>query len=75
MKARLSEMIDKHKQDLLDQYEDAAFALLMDEYAEKEGYKCTDALFEVYVTDPTTVESESELITEVYYPIKKMVKD
>ena len=30
-------MIDKHKQDLLDQYEDAAFALLMDEYAEKEG--------------------------------------
>ncbi|MBQ9012302.1 MAG: MerR family transcriptional regulator [Bacilli bacterium] len=42
------------------------------EYAEKEGYKCTDALFEVYVNDPTTVESESDLITEVYYPIKKI---
>ena len=44
------------------------------EYAEKEGYKGKDALFEVYVTDPTTVESESELITEVYYPIKKILK-
>ena len=45
------------------------------EYAEKEGYKGKDALFEVYVTDPSKVESESELITEVYYPIKKIVKD
>ena len=45
------------------------------EYAEKEGYKGKDALFEVYVTDPSKVESESELITEVYYPIKKITKD
>lgn len=45
------------------------------EYAEKEGYKGKDALFEVYVTDPSKVESESELITEVYYPIKKVGKD
>ena len=45
------------------------------EYAEKEGYEAKDALFEVYVTDPTTAESESELITEVYYPIKKILKD
>ncbi len=45
------------------------------EYAEKEGYKGKDALFEVYVTDPRKVESESDLITEVYYPIKKIVKD
>jgi effector-binding domain-containing protein len=41
------------------------------EYAEKERYEAKDALFEVYVTDPTTVESESNLITEVYYLIKK----
>ena len=41
------------------------------EYAEKEGYKGRDALFEVYVTDPSNIESESDLITEVYYPIKK----
>lgn len=30
-------MIDKHRQELLNQYDDAAFALLMDEYAEEEG--------------------------------------
>lgn len=30
-------MIDKRKQELLDQYDDATFALLMDEYAEEEG--------------------------------------
>lgn len=41
------------------------------EYAEKEGYKGKDALFEVYVTDPSQVENENDLITEVYYPVKK----
>lgn len=41
------------------------------EYAEKEGYIGKDALFEVYVNDPTQVESEKDLITEVYYPVKK----
>lgn len=30
-------MMDKHKQDLLDQIDDAAFALMMDAYAEEEG--------------------------------------
>jgi len=42
------------------------------EYAEKEGYICKDALFEVYVNDPTQVESENDLITEIYYPVKKI---
>lgn len=42
------------------------------EWAEKEGYKSRDALFEVYVTDPSQVEAESELITEVYYPVRKI---
>lgn len=41
------------------------------EWAEKEGYECSDALYEVYVTDPTQVSQESELVTEIYYPIKK----
>lgn len=41
------------------------------EWAEKEGYECSNALYEVYVTDPTQVAKESELITEVYYPVKK----
>lgn len=45
------------------------------EYAQKEGYRGKDALFEIYVTDPTQVESENDLITEVYYPIKKIVQN
>jgi len=41
------------------------------EWAEKEGYQCTDALFEVYVTDPSQVADAADNITEVYYPVKK----
>ena len=41
------------------------------EWAEKEGYESNNALYEVYVTDPSQVEKESELITEIYYPVKK----
>lgn len=41
------------------------------EWAEKEGYKSSDALYEVYVTDPSQVSSEQSLVTEIYYPIKK----
>lgn len=40
------------------------------EWAEKEGYVSSNALFEVYVTDPSQVE-ESGYVTEVYYPVKK----
>ena len=42
------------------------------EWAEKEGYKNTNALFEVYVTDPSQVKSPKDNITEVYYPVKKI---
>ncbi|GAA4293928.1 MerR family transcriptional regulator [Anaerocolumna aminovalerica] len=45
------------------------------EWAEKEGYECNNALYEVYVTDPSQVLKESELITEIYYPIKKKVSN
>ena len=41
------------------------------EWAEREGYKNTGALFEVYVTDPSKVKSPCDNITEVYYPVKK----
>lgn len=41
-------------------------------WAEQNGYECTSALFEVYVTDPSQVTGEDELITEVYYPIRKI---
>ncbi|MFG6383195.1 MAG: MerR family transcriptional regulator [Lachnospiraceae bacterium] len=43
------------------------------EWAEREGYENSNALYEVYVTDPTEVSKESELVTEVYYLIKKRV--
>lgn len=41
------------------------------EWAEKEGYECNNALYEVYAADPSEVSQESELITEIYYPVKK----
>lgn len=41
------------------------------EWAEAQGYESSNALYEVYVTDPSQVVSESELITQVYYPVKK----
>ena len=41
-------------------------------WAEQNGYECTGALFEAYVTDPSQVTEEEELITEVYYPIRKI---
>lgn len=43
------------------------------EWAEKEGYRNTDALFEVYITDPSQIANVKESITEVYYPVKKIV--
>lgn len=41
------------------------------EWAEKEGYESSNALFEIYVTDPSQVSAEKELITEIYYPVRK----
>lgn len=43
------------------------------EWAEKEGYQNTNALFEVYITDPSQIEDVKDNITEVYYPVKKMM--
>ena len=43
-------------------------------WREEEGYQVQDAAFEVYVTDPSQVKSEQELITEVYCPVKKCAK-
>lgn len=40
-------------------------------YAEKEGYKNRDALFEIYITDPAQVDDEKLYVTEVYLPVKK----
>lgn len=43
------------------------------EWAKREGYESSNALYEVYVTNPAEVLQENELVTEVYYPIKKRV--
>lgn len=43
------------------------------EWAEREGYENSNALYEVYVTDPAAVSKESELVTQVYYLVKKKV--
>lgn len=41
-------------------------------WADEQGYQNTDAVFEIYVTDPAQVLSEDALITEVYNPVKKL---
>ena len=41
------------------------------QWAENHGYEGSDALYEVYVTDRSQVSEESELITEIYFPIRK----
>ncbi|MGM0123748.1 hypothetical protein IGI37_001122 [Enterococcus sp. AZ194] len=40
------------------------------EWAEKKNYVSTNALYEIYVVDPSDVSDESELVTEVYYPVR-----
>lgn len=40
------------------------------EWAKKEGYESSNALYEVYMTNPAEV-LEKDLITEVYYPVKR----
>ena len=42
------------------------------EWAEKKGYRCTNALFEFYRTDPTQIADAKDNITKVYYPVKKI---
>lgn len=41
-------------------------------WAEKEGYQCNNSLYEVYTVDPSQVSNESEIVTEIYYPLKKI---
>ena len=70
---------DFHPRLCLKTVHQGSYALLSSVYtkqrawAEREGYESSDALYEVYVTDPSQVSDESELITEVYYPVKKRV--
>ena len=37
----------------------------------ENGYENNGPLYEVYITDPTQTSNEDDLVTEIYYPIKK----
>lgn len=39
---------------------------------ERDGYKISNALFEIYITDPSDVDEERDYVTEVYLPVKKL---
>ena len=41
------------------------------EWAEQNGYENNGPLFEVYITDPAQTSNEDDLVTEIYYPVKK----
>ncbi len=41
------------------------------EWAQREGYENSEALYEVYVTDPSDGVQEKNFVTEVYCPVKK----
>lgn len=40
-------------------------------WAEQNGYENNGLLYEVYITDPTQTSNEDNLVTEIYYPVKK----
>lgn len=41
------------------------------EWVENNGYKLVGSPYEIYVTDPNQVIVPEDIITEVYYPVKK----
>ncbi|MEC3608560.1 MerR family transcriptional regulator [Bacillus glycinifermentans] len=41
------------------------------EWVENEGYELVSSPYEVYVTDPNQAPAPEELVTEVYFPVKK----
>ncbi|MCE5173601.1 MerR family transcriptional regulator [Paenibacillus profundus] len=41
------------------------------EWVEKEGYELVNSPYEVYVTDPHKATVPEDMVTEVYFPVKK----
>lgn len=41
------------------------------EWIEAEGYSLVNSPYEVYVTDPNQLAASEDLVTEVYFPVKK----
>lgn len=48
----------------------SVYANLM-EWTKKEGYELIDSPYEVYITDPNQVTDPEDIVTEVYFPVKK----
>ncbi|MFD3450358.1 MerR family transcriptional regulator [Microbacteriaceae bacterium 4G12] len=48
----------------------SVYANLM-EWIEKEGYELIKPPYEVYITDPNQAAVPEEIVTEVYFPVKK----
>ncbi|MED4402262.1 MerR family transcriptional regulator [Metabacillus fastidiosus] len=48
----------------------SVYAKLM-EWIEKEGYELVKSPYEVYVTDPNQAAVPEDIVTEVYFPVKK----
>ena len=41
------------------------------EWIENEGYEMVNSPYEKYITDPTQITDPEDLVTEVYFPVKK----
>ncbi|MGG2016476.1 MerR family transcriptional regulator [Bacillus sp. S10(2024)] len=48
----------------------SVYANLM-EWTEKEGYELINSPYEVYITDPNQITVPEDIVTEVYFPVKK----
>lgn len=48
----------------------SVYANLM-EWTKEEGYELIDSPYEVYITDPNQVTDPEDIVTEVYFPVKK----
>jgi len=40
-------------------------------YVGENGYEMTGSPWEIYVTDPTTVDDPSKILTKIFYPVKR----
>lgn len=43
------------------------------EWVEKEGYEMVNSPYEIYITDPDQAIVDTDMITEVYYPVRKKI--
>lgn len=41
------------------------------EWVEQEGYELVDSPYEIYITDPNQTAAAEDMVTEVYFPVKK----